>query len=529
MEAKNIAALRRQIRETKNETLKKALKKKIERLQEDMEAQKMTAKDLASSLFKAKSEIDAMSKSDFNALIKRLAQKPEYSFLKSMTKSEIKDDLDRKAKPVGWRFKGRGNYKTPSKKQVVEGKKTGDVYYENRRMRSDVSKVAQLAKGGEVESGLYVTGRTKEDNSKIGEMIEEQGFHAEWNAKEGYWFFEEETDLYDSLEQELEKQFADYNINARFEGVFKKGGNLKSKAKYVPNRMIQAIEVERKGKITDIDGADIIDGVYVKKGVKFKKGGSLIGKQKNLDRNKNGKIDSEDLKMIRENKMATGGEVVSNYKQHIEKYKTLTAKDHKEYANKFSKMAEEAEKVNNEDKATLYRDNEYWHRKSEKEKSDKMETGGTITWVDDKTRNLVYQQNHEGEFRFTISGTISGGGLKLRVEDYATDKVLYEVKSTQKNKQKAIKELKEKAESFIKKFNDQYEARIEKLSQRKMATGGEVGGIKSNIEETWDTMSVIISDIKNFLISAEDAAGENLSEDIIEAIEKGIMQFKTKK
>ena len=34
----------------------------------------------------------------------------------------------------------------------------------------------------------------------------------------------------------------------------------------------------------------------------------LIGKQKNLDRNKNGKIDSEDLQMIRENRnMADGG------------------------------------------------------------------------------------------------------------------------------------------------------------------------------------------------------------------------------
>ena len=33
----------------------------------------------------------------------------------------------------------------------------------------------------------------------------------------------------------------------------------------------------------------------------------LIGKQKNLDRNKNGKIDSEDLRMIRENRMMADG------------------------------------------------------------------------------------------------------------------------------------------------------------------------------------------------------------------------------
>ena len=38
------------------------------------------------------------------------------------------------------------------------------------------------------------------------------------------------------------------------------------------------------------------------------KGGKLVGKQKNLDVNKNGKLDAEDFKMLRGNKMAKGGE-----------------------------------------------------------------------------------------------------------------------------------------------------------------------------------------------------------------------------
>ena len=57
--------------------------------------------------------------------------------------------------------------------------------------------------------------------------------------------------------------------------MYKKGGNLKKKANYVPNYMVQSVEVERKGKTTDIDGANVLDGVYVKKGVKFAKGGDL--------------------------------------------------------------------------------------------------------------------------------------------------------------------------------------------------------------------------------------------------------------
>lgn len=70
------------------------------------------------------------------------------------------------------------------------------------------------------ETGLIVVGRTPVDNSKIGEMIEDQELYAEWNAREGYWFFPEEIDLYDSLEKDLEKHFSDYGINARFEGIF---------------------------------------------------------------------------------------------------------------------------------------------------------------------------------------------------------------------------------------------------------------------------------------------------------------------
>jgi hypothetical protein len=50
---------------------------------------------------------------------------------------------------------------------------------------------------------------------------------------------------------------------------------LSQKANYVPNRMINEVEVERNGKVTFVDGANILDGVYVKKGVKYKDGGQM--------------------------------------------------------------------------------------------------------------------------------------------------------------------------------------------------------------------------------------------------------------
>jgi hypothetical protein len=59
------------------------------------------------------------------------------------------------------------------------------------------------------------------------------------------------------------------------ENKMAKGGLLKDKATYIPNRMISILEVERNGKTIDIDPAYIVDGVYVKKRVKYGEGGGV--------------------------------------------------------------------------------------------------------------------------------------------------------------------------------------------------------------------------------------------------------------
>jgi hypothetical protein len=55
---------------------------------------------------------------------------------KGRSKSNIKKDAKRKAKPIGWRLKGKGNYKKPTKKDIEEGR----AYYEDRPQRSDVKR-----------------------------------------------------------------------------------------------------------------------------------------------------------------------------------------------------------------------------------------------------------------------------------------------------------------------------------------------------------------------------------------------------
>lgn len=63
-----------------------------------------------------------------------------------------------------------------------------------------------------------------------------------------------------------------------------KGGVLK-KFKYVPNRNIESVELSKGNKTIDVDGADVLDGVYVRKG-KYAKGGGV------------GKVKSEKVKQL---------------------------------------------------------------------------------------------------------------------------------------------------------------------------------------------------------------------------------------
>lgn len=141
-----IAALERKQSETKNKVAKTALGNKIERLKEELK--KLTSTAVAkTALERAQRKIREMSSKEFTQLVKKLAQKAEYKFLKNMTTDEIKRDVMRTAKPVGWRFRGRDNFKKPSKKDIKEG---NNVYYEGRTNRSDVSRPIRLAEGGGV-------------------------------------------------------------------------------------------------------------------------------------------------------------------------------------------------------------------------------------------------------------------------------------------------------------------------------------------------------------------------------------------
>jgi hypothetical protein len=89
-------------------------------------------------------------KESYKEMIKRLIDTGKYDFLKGMSKKEVVDDMEREAKPKGWRFRGANN-KQPTKAQIKEGKESGEVYYEGRAEHSDVSRKVKLEKGGSVD------------------------------------------------------------------------------------------------------------------------------------------------------------------------------------------------------------------------------------------------------------------------------------------------------------------------------------------------------------------------------------------
>jgi hypothetical protein len=68
------------------------------------------------------------------------------------------------------------------------------------------------------EAGLMVYPSTRQDQAKIQKWLDSSDYYAEWD-REGYFLFPEKRSAYNSLEDELGKEFGKLRINVRFEGV----------------------------------------------------------------------------------------------------------------------------------------------------------------------------------------------------------------------------------------------------------------------------------------------------------------------
>lgn len=237
---------------------------------------------------------------------------------------DLERDASRPAKPFGYRFTGKDNYGVPTKEQIKKGLKDGSVDYEGRPNRSDKApkKEYKLKDGGSVDNqnAEMVLSKAKElehhadelknvvkPNSKVeawevakmeraatdaSDVTHYEDGKKVYMAKGGKVKRESKDErgefgtflyqIYDDgiLKKEklvkagyknLVKEMAEddakdiKHTEIKIRKVMAKGGKLSSKAKYIPKRDIEEVEVEQNGKEKMIDGADLLDGIYVKK------------------------------------------------------------------------------------------------------------------------------------------------------------------------------------------------------------------------------------------------------------------------
>lgn len=316
---------------------------------------------LKSQLEKAENELANLSKgkktksthASTNATLSKLQtlvkKNKKYSIYKGSSTSNLQKDAERPALPMGKRTsQGLRANKSGSKKA-----NKGHTYYEYRRNRIDVKQPRSKQKYPILEDGGMMARGGKIKKYELGDMWSED-FNYDGMLKMGMnaritWGLEKLQALSDSFE---DVNYHTENIKLREAIDFlKKGDELKSKQALGTFNLICRSELGNQGFAKDkmADGGmanggkyyvmDAKDGKIVSKGFdteeeakveKFRifemtsnpfltqkkmaeggmmeKGAKLVGNQYKLDVNKNGRLDKEDFKMLRGEKMEKGGE-----------------------------------------------------------------------------------------------------------------------------------------------------------------------------------------------------------------------------
>jgi len=131
------------------------------------------------------------------------------------------------------------------------GKMAGKDLKSTRARRDDARFEERMAKGGEVKYKIMQDVSDLDDPS-------------------GAYLVVDTTNEKILAEFDFKKEAQEYLKELKTKKMAK-GGKLSSKAKYIPKRDIEEVEVDQNGKEKMIDGADLLDGIYVKKKALAKK------------------------------------------------------------------------------------------------------------------------------------------------------------------------------------------------------------------------------------------------------------------
>jgi len=139
---KEVQSVQKEVRKT---AIKKVAAKKVER--KKVEAKKTKRGEKLQSVL---SDLDAMIEKN-----RKLKSKYGSGYEGTGKPSDLERDAKRKAKPFGYRFIGKHDYRVPTEMQKKRGLKRGTIDYEARPNRADVNpdKKIKLADGGMMADG----------------------------------------------------------------------------------------------------------------------------------------------------------------------------------------------------------------------------------------------------------------------------------------------------------------------------------------------------------------------------------------
>ena len=117
------------------------------------------------------------------------------------------------------------------------------------------------------DSGLNVIPKDQIHANKLQDALENSGLYGEWNPREGYFFFPEEEDGYDYLEEKIQELMDDYNIQGYIEGVFEE--SLNEVHKLLRQTNLSSEEYQKAKKLKGFNADDYTfssdNNLYVKK------------------------------------------------------------------------------------------------------------------------------------------------------------------------------------------------------------------------------------------------------------------------
>ena len=174
-----LQGVKEEIKEEKKEIAeqKKDIKEAVKEIKSvDKSVRKVAIKKVATKISERKETVKKKSKrkdklksivSELDALInknKKLKSKYTAEYKGTGKTTDKKRDAGRSAKPFGYRFVGKHDYRVPTEAQVRKGLKRGTIDYEARPNRSDVypKRTVKLADGGMMaDGGMAKGGKTQ--------------------------------------------------------------------------------------------------------------------------------------------------------------------------------------------------------------------------------------------------------------------------------------------------------------------------------------------------------------------------------